>query len=158
MGYREYLTALLRPLGVYDLSEDSVNGAELAAWGAVLDEAAAELERIAREACPLTAEDEGLERLETLLPFVPAGTVEERQQALAALLRLDCGSFTAAAANRALSGLGTTVTVAETEDPGRVEVSFPDTDGEPENFEALCAAIESVLPCHLQVDYVFASA
>lgn len=158
MGCREYLTDLLRPLGVYDLSDGSVNGAELGAWGAALDAVEAALGRLARESCLLTAEAEGLAAVEGLLPFTLQGTAEERRAALVTLLGLDRGSFTLESANRALGALGIDGTAAETDRPGRVVITLSGTEEEQEDFAALQAAVAGVLPCHLQVDYVFAGA
>ena len=36
MGYSDYLRTLLRPLGVYDLSEGSLSGSELDALGSCI--------------------------------------------------------------------------------------------------------------------------
>ena len=43
----------------------------------------------------------------------------------------------------------------ETADTGVVEVRFPDVPGIPDGFETLRKIIEDILPCHLQVDYVY---
>ena len=38
---------------------------------------------------------------------------------------------------------------------GVVEVRFPDVPGIPEGFEQLRKIVEEILPCHLQVEYVY---
>ena len=91
----EYLVSLLRPLGVYDLREGTVNRGELAACGLALDSREAELNGTAREMSLSTAENFGLERIEDLLPYRPVcETAAQRRDALAALLRIGGDSFT----------------------------------------------------------------
>ena len=108
--YEDYLKALLRPLGVYDLRSGTLNGAELSALGAGLDEVDGQLELVEREALTATAEGEGLRRREALFRRRPAAsTAEERRAAIAALLRIDGDSLTPAAINdtlRAAEGCG----------------------------------------------------
>ena len=43
--YEVFLRELLEPLGIYDLSEESVSGAEIFALGAGLDTVSQQLER-----------------------------------------------------------------------------------------------------------------
>ena len=45
--------------------------------------------------------------------------------------------------------------VSETGRVGVVEVRFPDVPGIPEGFEQLRKIVEEILPCHLQVEYVY---
>lgn len=156
MGHEQYLLELLRPLGVYDLRARSVNRGELAVYGAGLDEGLAQLEEAAREMCLTTAEGKGLEQVECLLPYRPSsGDVTGRRRALAALLRIGGDSFTLDAINGTLAGCGINAVASEGDAPGYVNVAFPDVAGVPENFEALRAIIEEILPCHLEVTYLF---
>ena len=69
-GYAEYLKDLLRPLRVYEL-EGTANGGELEAQGQALDGVEAGLEEIQREMLLSTAEDRGLEAVESLLTRRP---------------------------------------------------------------------------------------
>lgn len=156
MSHENCLLELLRPLGVYDLGKNSINRGELGAYGRELDEALETIEHIAREMSLTTAQDTGLEQVEALLPYRPVGDgVQERRQALAALLRIGDGCFTRTLINDTLSGCGINARAAEGEQPGYVEVSFPDVAGIPEAFEELRAIIEEILPCHLEVTYLF---
>ena len=156
MGYERYLIELLRPLGVYDLSDGTVNRAELAGYGAKLDEGWDQLEVCAREMLLDTAEGAGLERMEELLPYRPVSdTAEQRRRALAALLRIGGDSFTLEGINDALSGCGINAKARETGVPNYVEVWFPDTPGKPEGFERMKVIMEDILPCHLGITYVF---
>lgn len=156
MGYESYLAQLLQPLGVYDLGAGAVNRGELGAYGNGLDQGLEQLEETAREMSLATAEGIGLERVEELLPYRPVSTtVQQRRQALAALLRIGGDSFTLPTVNDTLSGCGINAAAAEGDRPGYVEVSFPDVAGIPENFTEIRAIIEEILPCHLEITYVF---
>ena len=55
-AYQQYLCRLLEPLGIYELSENSISGAELAALGESLDELEAQLELAEQEALTATAQ------------------------------------------------------------------------------------------------------
>ena len=87
-GYETYLHALLAPLGVYDLTGDSLNGGELYALGQELDLVMAQMERVERESLTATAEDEGLTRREELFARRPAATTPEERRAAIAALRI----------------------------------------------------------------------
>lgn len=155
MEYAGYLKDLVRPLGVYRL-EDSINGAELEAIGTELDAVGARMDRIEREMLVDTAEDRGLAAVEELLERPPvADSLERRQAALAALLRIGGDSFTLAAINDNLAGCGVNAMAHETEEPGVVEVTFPDVPGIPDGFEEMRKIIEDILPCHLEARYVY---
>ena len=94
--------------------------------------------------------------MESLLTRRPvAETAPARRRALSALLRIGGDSFTLAALNDNLAGCGLNAVVSETEEPGVVEVRFPDVPGVPEGFEQMRRIIEDILPCHLQVNYIY---
>lgn len=155
MGSAERMRQLLEPLGVYQW-DDSYQWAQLKAAGAGLDTCQAQLERIQQEMNLYTAEDEGLERICTLLAGRPA-TKEpaDLRRALAALLRIQTGSFTLSAINENLDGCGLVARAEELSQPGTVGVRFPNIAGTPENFEAADAIIREILPCHLEIVYLF---
>ena len=156
MVHEQNLVELLRPLGVYDLRDGAVNRGELGVYGMGLDEGGTQLDVLFREAMLTTAESFGLERVEELLPYRPvSGTAAERRRALAALLRIGGDSFTLNAINDTLSGCGINAIAEEGTQPGYVEVYFPDVGGIPEGFAALREIIEEILPCHLEITYVF---
>lgn len=155
MDYTQELQNLLRPLGIYDV-DGGVGAAELSAAGTALTGVWSALSDAEMDANPLTAADGGLADWESLLPFVPAwNTAADRRRAIAALLRIDGASFTPAAINDTIAGCGIRAVVAETETPMTVSVSFPWNRGEPDDLDALKARIEQILPCHLDVEYVF---
>lgn len=156
MIHEELLVGLLRPLEVYDLSQNSVNRGELAAWGKGLDGELERLDTLIREASLATAESFGLDAVEELFPRRPAvQTTEERREALAALLRIGSGGSSLSAINDTLSGCGTPAVAAEGSLPGYVEVSFPTAVGIPAAFDGLRAIVEDILPCHAEVTYLF---
>ncbi len=156
MRFEEYLAALLRPLGVYDLRRGTVNRGELAAYGARLDQAEEELNETEREMSLCTAEGFGLERIEQLLPYRPVcETAQQRREALAALLRIGGDSFTLAAVNDTLRGCGVDARAEEGSRPGYVKIYFPGVAGIPEGFDRLRFIIEEILPSHVDVTYVF---
>ena len=149
MGYGDYLKALLRPLGLYKL-EDSINGSELESIGGELDLAAQQVETLELEMNPLTAEDYGLENYRTLFLHKPAGSGPEPLRAdLTTLLRLHNQVLTPARAAEALEAWGLDASIS---DDGNyvVTVTFHTA---PEDLSAAKAAIEALLPCHLQVNY-----
>lgn len=156
MIHEDYLAALLRPLGVYDLRAGTVNRGELGAYGKELDGMGQELEATAREMNLATARSFGLERVEELLPYRPVcHTPGQRRAALAALLRIGGDSFTPAAINDTLRGCGLNARAEEGDQPGYVKVYFPDVAGIPAGFQELRAIIEEILPSHVDVTYVF---
>lgn len=153
--YESYLRQLLAPLGVYDLSRGSVNGAELYALGIPLDQVCERLEVIEREAITATAENEGLRRREALFARRPAAvTPEERRAAIAALLQIDGDSLTPSAINRAIQGCGIRARAKEI-DTGHLQVVFPGVSGIPAEFDQIRKIILDILPCHLEVEFYF---
>ena len=155
MSGAQYLRQLLAPLGVYDLEGPFQNG-ELEALGEALDQAEAALDELHRESCLATAQDWGLERTASLFRRRPiAATPKAMREALAALLRIGGDSFTLTAINDNLKGCGLNAVASETETPGVVEVRFPDVPGIPDGFESMRAILEDILPCHLDIRYVY---
>lgn len=154
MGCAEYLEQLLRPMGVYDLSEGTFNFGELQGQGAGLDGCSDRLDTVAREMNLCTAEDAGLRAIEGLLTYLPAAEdLESRRAALAALLRIGDESFTLSAINDSLVGCGIPVVAEETGTPGEVVIRFPGTLGEPVSFARICRIVEDILPCHVGIYY-----
>ena len=154
-GHGDYLRQMLAPLRVYRL-EGTANGGELDAQGAALDGVMAKLEDTQKEMLVSTAEGRGLEAIESLLARRPVtDSLKRRREALAALLRIGGDSFTLAAINDNLKGCGINAVAEETGTAGQVTVRFPDVPGIPEGFEEMRAIIESILPAHLGIEYVY---
>lgn len=155
MGYRENMIRLLRPLGIYEL-EKGYSGLELGVLGQRLDEFSARADEAEKESLLATAEYDGLTMWEQLFPYRPvAENVAGRRAAVAALLRIDGRSFTPAALNDTVKGSGYNATVEESGENMTVIVRFPDVLGVPKDFAKASERIESILPCHLQVVYLF---
>ena len=156
MGYYDYLCELLGPLRVYKLREDSLSGADLAAAGKGLDEAAERLAYAEREGILMTAEGEGLARRERLFSRLGVRTTPElRRLAVASLGRVGADGFTPETINRTISGCGIRAVAEETDEYGMVRVTFPQTAGEPEDFDRIRGIILDIMPCHLLVDFYF---
>jgi hypothetical protein len=154
MGYFDYLKELLRPLGVYSL-DDGYGAAELYALGQELDGCCEKLQAAETESIIPTATGAGLEAYEALVTNIPAYTgIKTRRQALMGLIQIDDTCFTRDALCRILSGCGLPAQVDETDEKYVVAVSFPKNRGIPENFEAIKARVEEILPCHLNVEYI----
>lgn len=155
MSAAQGLKDFLAPLAVYRW-EGSFQWAELQSVGAALDACQEELEQIQREMNLMTAEGEGLQNICSLLSSVPASpTPKQLREALAALLRIGDGNFTSKAVADNLSGCGILAQVQESDTPGKVAISFPGTPGIPDDFYKLRSIIEEIVPCHLEIDYVF---
>lgn len=135
----------------------TANGGELEAQGKALDGVEAAMEEVQREMLICTAEGRGLEAVEALLARKPGscqpGSGGGRRWA--ALLRIGGDSFTLTAINDNLKGCGLNAVASETETPGVVEVRFPDVPGIPDGFESMRAILEDILPCHLDIRYVY---
>lgn len=148
------MAALLRPLGVYRL-DTGAGRAELESAGAALDGCGGDLDLVQREMLLVTAEGEGLDKIEALLSRRPvAADLAHRRAALAALLRVGGDSFTLAAINDNLAGCGLNAVASEGK-PGTVVVRFPEVPGIPPGFEDMKGIIEDILPCHLDILYDF---
>ena len=144
MSHADYLRELLRPLRVYELT-GTANGGELDAVGEALDGSGAALDEVQREMLISTAEDWGLEAIESLLVRRPvAPNLNRRRQALAALLRIGGDSFTLEAINDNLKGCGLNAVAVETDTPGVVEVYFPDVPGIPDGFDEMKKILEEI--------------
>ena len=101
MNYADELVSMLRPLGVYSFQEGSFSLAELQALGAALDAADEAFGAAQKESIVMTAQDEGLSKMEALFRSKPpAKTVDARRAAIAGFLRISGDSFTLAALNR----------------------------------------------------------
>lgn len=122
----------------------------------MLDDIGDTLETMETESSLVTAQDYGLDYIQELLSVTPVTTsVQERRDALAALLRIGGNSFTLAAINDTLAGCGLPVLASDGDEPLLVSITFPDVAGIPDRFEEMQVVIEEILPCHLDIQYVF---
>ena len=136
MNYADELVSMLRPLGVYSFQEGSFSLAELQALGAALDAADEAFGAAQKESIVMTAQDEGLSKMEALFRSKPpAKTVD--------------------ALNRCLCACGVACSVEETGEVNRVKVWFPGVMGIPDGFAEAKIIIEDILPCQMGITYWF---
>lgn len=155
MGYADFLKDMLRPLKVYRL-EDGFGASELEALGGQLDFVCYETDTLKKECVIPLAEGYGLSQHEEILPYIPAySDIKSRRAAISALEQIDETCFTKNALNRTLSGCGITAQVEETSDKYKVRVHFPDVRGIPESINLIKQRVETILPCHLEVEYLY---
>ncbi len=155
MRHAEKIKELLRPVGIYRLS-DAYQSAEWEAVGAALDSRFQTVAYWERESILSYAEDVGLTRWAALFPHPPAAQdTAGLRTALTALAGIGEDSFTLPAVNASLKGCGLPAVVRETDTRDVVEVSFSGIPGIPADFAAMKAIIEDILPCHLEVKYRF---
>lgn len=155
MGYYRQLQEILRPLRVYEL-DSGISGAELFAEGEALDGILELAEEAERESILSTAQDIGLDRFAEIMPFLPAQSeTEKKRQALMALARIDWCSFTPEALRDTLRGCGVAVGLEESEEPETVDITLLGVRGIPENFEDIAWRVEQIVPCHLNIRYIF---
>lgn len=152
MGYCEYIKQLFEPLRLY--ASGGTGDAELEAIGGEFDKCLGLLQSAEKESLVVTAEDEGLEGYERILPYTPAYiSASDRRRAILALLRIDECSFTQTALNDTIAGCGIRAVVREGAAAQTVIVSFPYNRGIPDNIDELKFRIEEILPCHLNIEY-----
>lgn len=155
MGYMAYMKELLRPLGIYELGT-GFGAAELQVEGAALDLCDGELTQLQQEIVLQTAEDYGLTNYESLLPDCPVyPDLAARRQGLMQLLRMPQSSPTLAGINQSLQACSIPAMATELEQVGYVQIHFPGYTGMPENMEQLKTQVEKILPCHLEIVYVY---
>ena len=153
--YEQYLRNLLEPLGIYAFVQGNIQEGELYALGMGLDQVQQALERVERESLTATAQEEGLERREALFARKNAAvTLEQRRQAIAALLQIDADSLTPQAIDVAIQGCGIRARAVEM-GQGKIRVLFPQTAGVPDEFSQIEKILLDILPCHLEVEFYF---
>lgn len=155
MGYTDYLIKMLKPLGVYNLYDNSYNWAELKVLGDAMDECCSEIEILERECVIPTAEDYGLTLYEQILPRHYAIATATRRKAIISMLSVNNSCLTESLLNSMLSGCGEPTTVTEVENASQVIVDFTDVFGKPTNSLLLEKWVEKMLPCHLEILYSY---
>ena len=156
MNYAQRLMALLRPLGVYTFRSGSFSMAQLEALGAQMDAARAVLEKNGRESIVMSAEDEGLDRVQALFRYrAPVEDVPSRRAAIAALMQVTDDAFTLEALQRCLPACGAQCALEEAGEANHVRVRFPGLMGIPPEFARMRGIIEDLLPAQLGIEYVF---
>lgn len=154
MGYADHLRSLLRPLGVYELSAESLSGGELEALGAAFDALYESIQNDLRESLPVTASREGLAAYEKLF-MLPTQTIPSRlrREAIMGLLRMRAGNGSVASMQQVLEALGLRPSFDESELPERLTVALAIQNPLSPEFLRLRAYLDTLLPCHLTVSY-----
>lgn len=153
MAYFDYLQRLLSPLGVYDLSEESISGAALAAFGDALDEIWASLQATLRDAFPQTAGEAAINQWEQLAPTHPQpASLVQRQAAVTYLLsQKGAGCCSAADAMQALAVCGLDAEVDETANAPRITFRLSTQDLSLEEKAHFQVFVRKLVPAHLQI-------
>ena len=152
MAYCEYLQRRLSPLGVYDLGEESVSGAAVAALGDALDEIWIFLQNSLQDAFPQRAGEEAIGQWEQILPVHPLPqSLAQRQEALTFLLSRSAVSCSAADAERALAACGLNAEVDEISNAPRITIRLS-TQGLSATQKAdLSVFVRKLVPAHLLI-------
>lgn len=152
MAYFDYLQRLLSPLGVYDLSEESISGASMAALGEALDGIWDHLQSTLRDAFPQTAGEAAISQWEQIAPPHPRpATLAQRQEALTHLMSRKTASCSAADAVRALAACGLDAEVDETANAPKITVRLS-TQGLPQEEQSnVSLLVRKLVPAHLRM-------
>lgn len=153
MAYFDYLQRLLSPLGVYDLSEESISGASLAAFGDALDEIWELLQTTLRDAFPQTAGEAAISQWEQIAPTHPQpGSLAQRQEAVTYLLsQKGAGCCSAADAVQALAVCGLDAEVDETANAPRITFRLSTQGLSQEEKSHFRVFVRKLVPAHLQM-------
>lgn len=155
MGYAQYLQWMLSPLGVYNLEEESVSGAAIAALGDALDEVWHMLQDSLRDAFPQRAGEEAITQWEGILPVHPRPeTLAQRQQALAFLLSRGSVSCSAADVEKALAACGIMAEVDEITNAPKMTIRVATAGLSSEQQADLHLFLRSLVPAHLHFSIV----
>lgn len=154
MAYTEYLQRLLSPLGVYELREESVSGAMVAALGEELDAIWAQLRQDTADAFPQTAGATALRAWEHICPphFFPA-TAEEQRNILTYLLSREEVNCSASAIVALLAVCGFEATVDEDTEAPKIDIYLPTAALAGAQEKALKAMVRELVPAHLTISW-----
>ena len=154
MAYTEYLQRLLSPLGVYDLREESVSGAMVAALGEELDTVWAQLQQDTRDAFPQTAGDDALPAWESICPtHFLAETPAERRSILTHLLTQEEVNCSASAVVALLAACGFEATVDEVTEAPKIAISLPELSLTDEQEGSLKTMVSELVPAHRKLSW-----
>ena len=154
MNSLKRLIDTLKPLGLYNLTPQSLNYAELAAYAAGLDDVAARLDALYAGRFIDTATGE---RLDQRLRQYGVGsaarcTDEEKRTMLHSGGEVNLGDGTAENLLRVLSGLGVVAELIEYAPEERIRITVCDYLGEFGQPFDVYLRIRDALPCHLAWD------
>ncbi len=146
----------LKPLGIYNLGDESLVYAELSAFSAGLDILRDELEELLREAFVKTAESFGIENLERETEKLCGDlSIEKRRSMLINRLSFGSGDFTLSGFQKMLRFLGVSGEIIES--PFTLSIALKLQTGEySEAFgNWIISQAKALFPAHLECDIVF---
>lgn len=157
MSSLESMIKKLSPLGVYNLSENTMVYAELAAFSIGLDMLRENLDTLLKENFVATAEDFGLKNTERLLGNVRDDLMlSERREMLKERLSLNVADFTLAGFEKMLKILGTLGVIEEYPKTQRIVLNLAGEEYSEAEREWIVSQAKALLPAHLVSDIVFA--
>lgn len=146
----------LRPLGFYDLNDDSLISAELSAYAVVLNEISATLAEIERECFVNTAESYGLGMLERMLgPEQTNKSIEERRNQLLYRSAITANDFTKSSLEKALLAAGLDGSIVEYPAQNSVHINCSGLTNGSLDKAAAQKMVEEFLPAHLECIFNF---
>lgn len=157
MSSLESMINKLSPLGVYNLSEDSVVYAELAAFSAGLDIIRETLDLLLKENFIATAEDFGIEVYEHLVGTPRKDLpLEKRRQMLLERLSMNTDDFTPDGFEKMQKMLGVEGSIEEYPESMRVTLNFSQDSYSYAQKEWIATQAKALFPAHIESDIVFA--
>ena len=152
MGYVDYLKKMLKPLGVYDLS-NGYGCAEINAVGMAMNTCCSEIRTAEREAFIQTAEDYGLSRyIDLFVPKPEFSTNSECRNALMTLMKVPNSNIDTDTLNSIIAGCGINAEVMESENALTIKVVFNE-EYEDDVLAAMKRRIEQLMPCQFDIEY-----
>lgn len=145
----------LRPLGFYNLNENSLISAELSAYALVLDEIESQLLEIEKEKFIVTAQDYGLKMRERVLgPEQNEKTVQDRRNLLLYRYSTSYTDFNKTAIEKFLSIVGVTGSIIEAPSQNKIYINCLNIDPSLDKNQ-IKSAISEFLPAHLDCIFDF---
>lgn len=148
----------LRPLGFYDLNDDTLISAELSAYAVALDEISATLDEIERECFVSTAESYGLGMRERMLgPEQTNKSVEKRRKQLLYRSAITANDFTKSSLEKALAASGIIGSIVEYPSQNSVHINCSGLVSDSLEKSEAQSMVEEFLPAHLECIFNFST-
>lgn len=146
----------LRPLGLYNLSDNSLINAELSAYSAVLDEIETQLEEIEKERFVATAEGYGLSMRErTFGTEKNDKTAQSRRNILLHRFSINPDDFNRSSIEKAMKNAGITGYLLESPGKNTVYINCLELDDPFADKNEIKSMIEEFIPAHLECKFDF---
>lgn len=146
----------LRPLGFYNLNENTLINAELSAYAMVLDEISLQLSEIERERFISTAESYGLSMRELIFTTEQnEKTTQERRAVLLYRTAITPNDFNESSIKRAMEIAGVTGYIIEDPSNSTVYINCLELADSSPDKETIKSMISEFLPAHLECIFDF---